>query len=94
MPQAELSGNQESNVSTNDILRNLRYQETEIKESIDRLGVVLEYLIEVHDLPEPEIVNYVKLNLQGDTFLLSYAAKASRCLRDLLFLLEDEKGKK
>lgn len=96
MSQAELSGNQESCVSTNDtkILRNLRYQQTDIKESIDRLGMVLEFLIEVHDLPESEIANYVKFNLQGDIFLLSHVAKASRCLRDLLFLMQDEKGKK
>ena len=95
MPQAQTCDNQQASVRSNDaVLNNFLLHENDISESINKLGVVLEYLVGLLDKDEAAIVKYVKNFVQNDVFLLTYVADANSCLRDILFALKDEKGEK
>ena len=95
IPQTGISVNQQTSVRSDDsVLNNFLLHENDVKESIDKLGVVLEYLVGLLNKDEAAILKYVKNFVQNDVFLLTYVADANSCLRDILFALKDEKGKK
>lgn len=64
------------------ILRDLRRQQPECEDSVDKLGVVLEEMAHMLDFDGKGI----------DVYLLQYAADARRCLREIIQLLESEKS--
>ena len=95
IPETGISVNQQTSVRSNDsVLNHFLLHENDVKESIDKLGVVLEYLVGLLYKDEAAIVEYVKNFAQNDVFLLTYVTDANSCLRDILFSLEDEKGNK
>ena len=61
------------------ILSSLREYQSDCKESVDRLGVVLEDMVNMLDLDGSGI----------DVFLIQYVVGARQCLRAILQLLED-----
>ena len=61
------------------ILSSLREYQSDCKESVDRLGVVLEDMVNMLDLDGSGI----------DIFLIQYVVGARQCLRAILQLLDD-----
>ena len=95
IPQTGISDNQQTSVRSDEsVLNYFLFYENDIKESINKLGVVLEYLVGLLDKNEDAIVEYVKNFVQNDVFLLTYVADANRCLRDILFIMEEKNVKK
>lgn len=72
------------------VIQFLTEQRSDIKNSIEKLGVVLEYLVGFLGLDQKGIVEYTKNFIQNDTFLLTNVADASKSLRNMLFLIEED----
>ena len=90
-PQEECESNVPSVSDKNDsVIQFLTEQRSDIKNSIEKLGVVLEYLVGFLALTEKGIVEYTKNFIQNDTFLLTNVADASRTLQNMLFLIEED----
>jgi len=83
-PQKGISENPKKNSSEwNDvILRDLRNQQPQCKDCVDKLGDVLEEMAYLMDFDGKGIVAY----------LLQYVADARRCLREVIQILETEKA--
>ena len=89
LPQEKYESNSSSVSDKNaSVIQFLNEQRTDIKNSIEKLGVVLEYLVGFLGLDEKGIVEYTKNFIQNDTFLLTNVADASKSLRNILFLID------
>ena len=90
--QAQPCDNQLSGVSNKyaSILKVLCDQNTEVKDSVEKLGVVLEYFAGTISLDEAALADYVKNFPQEDVFLLTYVADANKCLREILYTIEED----
>ena len=90
-PEKEYESNTSSVTDKNaSVIQLLTDQRTDIKNSIEKLGVVLEYLVGFLALNEKGIVEYTKNFIQNDTFLLTNVADASKSLRNILFLIDED----
>ena len=90
-PEKEYESNTSSVTDKNaSVIQFLTDQRTDIKNSIEKLGVVLEYLVGFLALNEKGIVEYTKNFIQNDTFLLTNVADATKTLRNMLFLIEED----
>ena len=90
-PQEECESNVPSVSDKNaSVIQFLTEQRSDIKNSIEKLGVVLEYLVGFLALNEKGIVEYTKNFIQNDTFLLTNVADATKTLRNMLFLIEED----
>ena len=91
LPQEKYESNSSSVSDKNaSVIQFLNEQRTDIKNSIETLGVVLEYLVGFLGLDEKGIVEYTKNFIQNDTFLLTNVADATKTLRNMLFLIEED----
>lgn len=90
-PQEECESNVPSVSDKNaSVIQFLTEQRSDIKNSIEKLGVVLEYLVGFLAFDEKGIVEYTKNFIQNDTFLLTNVADATKTLRNMLFLIEED----
>ena len=90
-PQEECESNVPSVSDKNaSVIQFLAEQRSDIKNSIEKLGVVLEYLVGFLALNEKGIVEYTKNFIQNDTFLLTNVTDATKTLRNMLFVIEED----